>query len=248
MDKLNIKIQNSQLVVDSRLVAKRLEIEHRAFIQTIKKYQVKIEQRFGVITFEMSKPPEGSSGGRPESFAYLTEPQATALMTFSRNTDAVVDCKLDLVEAFENAKKLLESQKSPTPSSNYRPLLNYTRRVLDIQNSVRNLCDGYWCVFVEAAPLLIYVETQLNYQIDEYDLLDGSVGIRWSQYRKGKPWADEAKTFTYKFPDNRGFQNPKCYPNSELLIFRNWLETEYRVHWLENYLSRKYRASLSAAK
>lgn len=56
-----------QLVVDSRLIAQELGIEHRAFIQTLKKYETMIEQRFGVITFEMDKPSEGSLGGRPKN-------------------------------------------------------------------------------------------------------------------------------------------------------------------------------------
>jgi anti-repressor protein len=96
---LQVTEQNGDLVVDSRLIAMRLGIEHRAFMQTLKRYQDKIEARFGVITFEMSKPLEGGQGGRPEKYTLLTEDQATTLMTFSKNTEIVVDCKLDLVAA-----------------------------------------------------------------------------------------------------------------------------------------------------
>lgn len=106
---ISVQEHNSTLVVDSRLIAERLGIEHRAFIQTLKKHQGKIEQRFGVITFEMSKPSEGSCGGRPEKYALLTEPQATTLMTFSKNTEQVVECKLDLVQAFEEAKQVVKT-------------------------------------------------------------------------------------------------------------------------------------------
>lgn len=109
MTNLSVQERNSTLVVDSRLIAGRLGIDHRAFIQTLKKHQDKIEARFGVITFEMSKPPEGSTGGRPEKYALLTEPQATTLMTFSRNTEQVVGCKLDLVHAFEEAKQVIKT-------------------------------------------------------------------------------------------------------------------------------------------
>ena len=97
---------NGELVVDSRLIAKRLDIEHESLMRTLKKYESKIEQRFGVIRFEIG---EIAGRGRPEKFALLTENQATTLMTFSKNTDAVVECKLDLVEAFSNAKQIVKT-------------------------------------------------------------------------------------------------------------------------------------------
>ena len=105
---LQVVEQNGDLVVDSRLIAARLDIEHRAFMQTLKRYQDRIEQRFGVVTFEMDKPIEGSQGGRPEKYALLTEDQATTLMTFSKNTDAVVNCKMDLVGAFSKARQIIK--------------------------------------------------------------------------------------------------------------------------------------------
>jgi phage regulator Rha-like protein len=104
---LTVEQKGSRLVIDSRIIAHGLGIEHRAFMQTIKKYEPRIEQRFGVITFEMSKPLEGSQGGRPEKFAWLTEEQATFLMTLSRNTDQVVDCKANLVDAFSQARQVI---------------------------------------------------------------------------------------------------------------------------------------------
>jgi phage regulator Rha-like protein len=53
---LQVIESNGDLVIDSRLIADTLGIEHRAFMQTMKRYQDRIESRFGVITFEMSKP------------------------------------------------------------------------------------------------------------------------------------------------------------------------------------------------
>lgn len=109
LTQIDVISKNGQLVVDSRLIARELGIEHRAFMQTLKHYQARIEEKFGVVAFEMSKPLGGSSGGRPEKYALLTEPQATTLMTFSRNTDQVVECKLSLVAAFEKAKTVIKT-------------------------------------------------------------------------------------------------------------------------------------------
>lgn len=105
---LSVIERDGVLVVDSRLIAQQLGIEHESFIRNLKKYQTRIESRFGVIRFEIGKPAVGSKGGRPQDYALLTEPQATGLMTLSKNTEQVVECKLELVEAFEKAKQVIK--------------------------------------------------------------------------------------------------------------------------------------------
>lgn len=81
--------------IDSRLVAKRLDIQHHAFMQTLRLYHEKLEE-LGVLAFEMPKPPKGSLGGRPETYVMLNEDQAIFAGTLSRNTRDVVDFKLAL--------------------------------------------------------------------------------------------------------------------------------------------------------
>lgn len=106
MTGFNIITKNEVLVVDSRLIANELGIQHKNLRQTIEKYLNQL-QGFGFITFETSKPSEGTQGGRPERFCYLNEDQATFLMTLSRNTDQVINCKANLVTAFSKAKKAI---------------------------------------------------------------------------------------------------------------------------------------------
>jgi phage regulator Rha-like protein len=48
------------LVVDSRLIAKELGIQHESFIETVEKYKKQSEQAFGVLRFETGKPSGGS--------------------------------------------------------------------------------------------------------------------------------------------------------------------------------------------
>ena len=117
MSNLNVTTQNNTLVVDSRLIAEDLGIQHKNLLQTITKYQNVIEQSFGVIAFETSKPPEGSQGGRPENIAYLTEDQATLLMSFSRNTEQVINCKVNLVKAFSQAKSKIPQSGFAIPQT-----------------------------------------------------------------------------------------------------------------------------------
>ena len=108
MSNLSVMERDSVLVVDSRLITQDLGIAHKNLLETLDNYLSRIEGAFGVVRFETEKPLKGSRGGRPERVAYLTEEQATLLMTFSRNTSRVVDCKVALVQAFSQARQVLK--------------------------------------------------------------------------------------------------------------------------------------------
>ncbi|MEO0373203.1 MAG: Rha family transcriptional regulator [Cyanobacteria bacterium P01_A01_bin.17] len=115
MAETNITVQSRDglLVVDSRLIAERLGLEHSAWITNIvKKYQAQAEQAFGILHFENGKI---DGRGRPKVFIYLTEDQATFFMTLSRNTPEVIQCKIDLVKAFSAAKKTLSTTSASQP-------------------------------------------------------------------------------------------------------------------------------------
>lgn len=115
MSELDIITVDNQLVVDSRLIAQQLEVDHtNTFLKTIRKYQSDFES-LGVLVFKTQKPSEGSPGGRPETFCYLNENQATYAMTLSRNSEKVRKCKLDLVKSFDKAKQLLKEKERPAP-------------------------------------------------------------------------------------------------------------------------------------
>ncbi len=102
---------DGELVVDSRLVAVRLGIQHESFMRTVDKYQARIETKFGHLRFEIGTVRNSVGAVNEVKYVLLTEAQATTLMTLSRNTDEVVDCKFDLVEAFEKAKTELRLRR-----------------------------------------------------------------------------------------------------------------------------------------
>lgn len=103
-------LQDGELVVDSRLVAEKLGIQHKNFLETARKYQEKLESRprFGHLRFQTETVTNSIGAVNQVVYILLTEVQATLLMTFSRNTPEVVEFKLDLVEAFDKAKKVLQ--------------------------------------------------------------------------------------------------------------------------------------------
>ena len=109
MSNLSINERNGVLLVDSRLLAQELGVQHRSFYQKlILKYQKEIEEDWGVLRFEIAKPTEGSQGGRPERYALLTEQQSYLILTYSKNTEQARQCKRNLVKAFDEAKKLIK--------------------------------------------------------------------------------------------------------------------------------------------
>lgn len=107
---ISLKIATSELVqvvdgipkVSHIRIAENTSNEKRAVKQLIENYQQEIEE-FGVLTFKMSKPEE--LGWRPWKEYFLTEDQATFLMTLLRNNSVVVNFKKNLVKAFVKLKK-----------------------------------------------------------------------------------------------------------------------------------------------
>lgn len=88
---------------DSRALAAQLGNQHESVIKTLKAYPADFKA-FGVLRFEIGKPPAGSKGGRPEDYALLNEDQCYLLLTYSRNTPIVRTLKINLVKAFREAR------------------------------------------------------------------------------------------------------------------------------------------------
>jgi len=104
------EIQNidGELVVDSRLIAQEFGILHNSLKDTINDNATDIEEDFGVIRRE-SKP--SFTSNQNETVYFLTEDQATYIMTLSRNTPQVKKAKRNLVLAFTKAKKIIQDQQ-----------------------------------------------------------------------------------------------------------------------------------------
>ncbi|MEM9391698.1 MAG: Rha family transcriptional regulator [Bacteroidota bacterium] len=223
--------EDNILVVDSRLIATQLGIEHESFIKTVKKYEKEIEQAFGILRFEIGKI-EGR--GRPSEYIYLTEEQAIFLTALSRNTSEVVECKKQLVLKFSEAKRLLRQQggyEQPHTTT-------YIKRLEKMGD--HKVSYELWTTFREGAEVLLKVEKEFKVPVDQMDLCDGSIGRHWSAYRKDKPWAGEVGEYIHRFRDRRGERPCRAYNYAELPQFRRWLEQEYIPRVLPQYLVDKY--------
>lgn len=97
-----VNVEN-ELRVDSRLLAEKLQNQHKSVIELIERYQSQFA-KFGVVPFETDKP-SSLAGGRPERFALLNEDQSYFLLSLTRNTEHVVELKANLVAAFSKARQ-----------------------------------------------------------------------------------------------------------------------------------------------
>jgi len=114
--------------IDSRIVAKSLEIEHHSLMATMYKYQDRIE-RLGAVPFQIEALKHGSYRGSSHiKYAMLNENQAIFVANLSRNTEQVVEFKFNLTVAFDEARKRNSRQYSITVSyERRRMLLVYNR-------------------------------------------------------------------------------------------------------------------------
>jgi phage regulator Rha-like protein len=159
---LQVIEKNSVLVVDSRLIAEELGIEHRSFKDTIQVNASDLEEHFGQLRRETAPSKANGGGGFGETYYLLTEEQATYLMTLSRNTEQVKKAKLNLVKAFSAAKQSL----IVTPSKEITQLL--TTLINNQQNQAQQLAT-----LTERTQRLDTVEqekAQLANQLTEFNV------------------------------------------------------------------------------
>lgn len=113
----------------------------------------------------------------------------------------------------------------------------YGDRLLELKTALKKPSDT-WCVIEKCNHLLLDVE-RLGYPVHQFDLLDGSIGKHWSNYRKGKEWELETKKAIYTFPDSRVVQI-NAYQYGEVGYFIQWMDYIYELEKLPAYLESKY--------
>ncbi|RAN53528.1 Rha family transcriptional regulator [Dolosigranulum pigrum] len=93
-----------QVYTLSTVIAEYAEVEHHSVTRMIRNHKEDLEE-FGLIAFEIHKPPKNSVGGRPRKSYKLNEQQATLLITWLDNTEPVRAFKKALVRAFYELKQ-----------------------------------------------------------------------------------------------------------------------------------------------
>jgi phage regulator Rha-like protein len=140
-DLLKIEQVNDQDVVDSRLIAAELGIEHRTFYRTISDNQIELEEDFGQLCFSHATVRNSVGAVNEVKYAYLNEDQATYLMTLSKNTPKVKTLKRKLVKSFSAAKKIIK-EVVPQQSETIQ-ILQLQNENLKLENSNLRLKTNY---------------------------------------------------------------------------------------------------------
>lgn len=243
MSQISVSIYgDSELVVDSRLIAQELEINHSDWMQNIiKKYQTQTEQSFGSLRFE-NEVKKREVGATTEKFVWLTEEQSLFYITLSKNSPRVVECKANLVKTFIAYRQELRRR-----GVLFQP--NSTVYIQRLENMAdHKVPDHLWTTFRESAEILLLVEKQYKVPVNNFDLCDGSIGSRWKNYREekdgdGNPksWLCDVGKYTHKFRDKRGTRDDcNAYQYNEISYFKAWIRDIYVPIHLPDYLVGKY--------
>lgn len=108
-DFLVLQIGN-ELRTDSRLLARFLNHRHRTILENVDKY-LPLFSEIGRVPFETGTF-QTAGGEQKQRYALLNESQCYFLLTLMRNNDRVVEAKLQLVKAFEDARRQLAKRDS----------------------------------------------------------------------------------------------------------------------------------------
>jgi Rha family phage regulatory protein len=155
-------IDNDKVVIDSRIVAKGLGIDHSNFLETIKKHQAVIERDFARVLFK-TETLETKGGKQQVKFALLTEGQLAFIVTLSRNTPKVVEFKSKLVRSFSQARQELEDAKKASK-------LNQSQSIVTTQND--NIILSYMDLLREKSKLVASLDDAIKLKTEFCDFLD----------------------------------------------------------------------------
>ena len=216
--------------IDSRVVANRLDITHKSFVETLSKYKDRFE-KLGLLPFKTS---EIKGRGQPEKYAMLNEDQCIFASALSRNTDNVVDFKLALTIAFKEARNnvSLTAQIGITNS-----LWRERDRLFSAHTKIPL---NMFCIFQELTDPFARAE-QRGGKFPEGALPDGSAGKCWCNYARNVLRYDMSLVTPYPhhYPDIRGIKEANLYPIEWLPAFRQWLWEVYLPVNMPVYLKRK---------
>lgn len=137
----------------------------------------------------------------------------------------------EFINEFNRMENLLRNQ---TPVL----LPTYQNRMLS--EPTLNVPRGYWSVFDKSHPIMFLIEKYVG-SVNKYDLVDGSIGTRWSAFRKTQSWAVPSSQYAHEYNDKRGSQMCCCYQNVEAAYFEDWLKYVYKPQFMYEYLHNKYK-------
>jgi len=224
---MNLVISHkNQVATTSVLVAQKFDKEHKNVLRDIE--QLTCSQSFRRLNFELSSYKNRQNKDMP---MYIMTKDGFTLLVMSFTGAKAALFREEYINAFNRMEAIL--RMAPPPSL----LPTYTERVL--ANPTKDCPRTHFTVFDASHPIMLFIEKHIG-SVSKYDLVDGSIGLRWARYREGKEWAEDCSTYIHDYKDERGRRTCKCYKYSEFTHFRNWLLDVYQTTYLYEYLHSKY--------
>ncbi|WP_190263655.1 phage regulatory protein/antirepressor Ant [Glutamicibacter nicotianae] len=183
------------LVVTSETIAQGAGLQHKNTLELISKQHLSLE-RFGLVAFETRPRLEGQHGGGDVRVALLNEQQATLLMTFMRNTERVIEFKVELVQAFyDMARQLADTQRSPMSEDDIvaQALQITSARVKALESKVAQDAPkvDYVDTFVADEDLITIRTLASDLKIGENELRAILLERKWIYKQESSRWSEK---------------------------------------------------------
>ena len=217
---------NGENRIDSRMLATRLNYEHKVILQSIRRHKDRLEAKSSLLHCEAVKQRE-SRGATREVYYMLDERQCLILAGSLKKGAEADEWHDKLVDAFLSARKRIDEQSSAIPFNK------------DVQSrciaNEKLLPSGYWCVVNEMyKEALIVIPFQK--ELKDWSLPDGSCGRKWRGYCERED-IDISQSFKHALwvPNQKFLVGIYTYPYNLLDTFRAWLRTEYAEYYDSEY-------------
>ncbi|MGP5391514.1 Rha family transcriptional regulator [Glutamicibacter arilaitensis] len=178
------------LVVSSETIAQGASVQHKNVLELINTHPLSLE-RFGQVAFE-TRPGYNNSQIR---VALLNEQQATLLMTFMRNSEKVIEFKVELVQAFYEMAQQLTTQRSPMTEDDIvaQALQITSARVQALENKVAQDAPkvDYVDTFVADEDLITIRTLASDLKIGENELRAILLERKWIYKQESSRWSEK---------------------------------------------------------
>ncbi|WP_051701978.1 Rha family transcriptional regulator [Mycetocola saprophilus] len=182
---------NGEPRVSSLMISERTGTQHKNVLELIRTNTPALEQ-FGDLAFQTRDRP--GVPGPALQVALLNEPQSTLLMTFMRNSDAVVGFKLELVKQFYAMKQALTSPALPaTYAGALRELAATVEQTaaLEAKIQIDSPKVSYVDQFVADEDLLLLRTVAKTIGIPEGELREALIARGWIYEETSTRWSEK---------------------------------------------------------
>lgn len=185
-----VEVNGLGAFVTSLTIAQGAGVQHKNVLELINTHPLSLE-RFGQVAFE-TRPGYNNSQIR---VALLNEQQATLLMTFMRNSEKVIEFKVELVQAFYEMAQQLNNQRSPMTADEIvaQALQITSARVKALESKVQQDAPkvDYVDTFVADEDLITIRTLASDLKIGENELRAILLERKWIYKQESSRWSEK---------------------------------------------------------